>query len=355
MKGGVLIRKIEDNNIRLESLISSIMPVDAFDVEQDINGQIERYSKWPITNWWCKPKALLAARFNFLNTIKIYKALQTIKDIKRIIVYDWNYWIDGGNLQNLHNFMKYYPEVKIMHSHFDFDHTKSISKTITLAYPSFLIINIYNATPVKWDSPEVKIEGNVIEIITINNESWILFEIGKLSSRKFIIQDDSKSFTNVLNDQTLTKRIEDIRNKDKNAFWLLFKLNNIIKFEATTVDSISTLSKSKMLRSIQINVKFGEFELNELIQHFYSIPRHLHLGFRISFKNSYPSEEDEIWRFILKIKNIELQSQRSTVLKVIEKIGESNIDDLNESSFKILIGSLELEVTFKDLYSLLKD
>ena len=354
LKGSVLVRLLENKRIRLETFISPVIPIDYLN-DQDVVSKIERYSQWPMKNWWCKPKFLLTRDFDTWNTYLMYKILKAIKDIREIIVIDPLYWSYKSNLNNLHNLMRFNPYVKITHLEIDMGNPESKSKTITLASPSFLVISNYNATPVKWDSPEVKIEGGAIKLITRNNQSWILFELWRLSSRKLTIHNDTKNFTNVLNDQTFIKLIEDIWCEGGKKCWLLFKLNDVLKYETTTIDSISTLSKSKMLRSIQINVKFGEFELNELIQHFYSIPRHLHLGFRISFENSYPNEEDEIWKFILKIKNIELQSQRSKVFKVIEKIGESNIDDLNESLFKVLIDSEEQEVTFKDLYRLLKD
>ena len=353
-KGSVLVRQLENKTIRLESLISPTITIDYLN-NLDMISIIERYSQWPIKNWWCKPKVLLTRDLDTSNIYYMYKFLRAFKDIREIIVYDWDYWVYESNLLNLYCLMKYYPDVKITHLEIDMGNPESKLNTITLASPSFLVISNYIMIPVKWDSRKIKIEGGAIKLITRNNQNWILFELWRLSSKKLSIQDDSKSFTNVLNDQTFLDRIEDIWCEGGEKFWLLFKLNNVIKFETTTVDSISTISKSKMLRSIQINVKFGEFELNELIQHFYSIPRHLHLGFRISFENFYPNEEDEIWKFILKIKNIELQSQRSKVFKVIEKIGESNIDDLNESSFKVLIDSEEQEVTFKDLYKLLKD
>ena len=353
-KGSVFVRQLENKTIRLETFISPFIQIDYLN-DQDVVDKIERYSQWPIKNWCCKPKILFIQDFDIWNAFYMYKMLKTFKDIREIIVLDRKYWTYEYRLNYLHRLTKSNPDVKITHLEIDLRNPESKLNTITLASPSFLVISNYIMIPVKWDSRKIKIEGGAIKLITRNNQNWILFELWRLSSRKLTIQDDSKSFTNVLNDQTFLDRIKDIVLISRNKYWLLFKLNDVIKYETTTVDSISTLSKSKMLRSIQINVKFGEFELNELIQHFYSIPRHLHLGFRISFEISYPNEEDEIWKFILKIKNIELQSQRSKVFKVIEKIGESNIDDLNESSFKILIDSEKQEVKFKDLYKLLKD
>ena len=306
-EGAVFVSIIQEGVYKFYPMHSTVMPIDFWYTEERINSQIERYTQCPIRFCWCKPRTLLTGSFSDENSINIRKTFSAIEELKEVVISDQEYWTEYRSLNNLQNFMKAFPDVKIKHSQIDFDTDKEISNYISLRSSNFFLITRDGVTPVKWDFNKIMIECNVLECIIIDDEAWILVDLWSFFSKKLVFQYDTIDCDEIVKCEYIEDCIEYLNTKLENEYCMLFNLNDIALIESYTIDWMTTLSESKILKSIEVILYFGEFEIDEATEYLLSVPNNVDLIFMISFENSFPSANDKIWRFIFENKGISIK------------------------------------------------
>ena len=353
-KGAVAIKRLENNDIEVQSIISPLMPILLFESEQQLNDLIKRYWDCRIHNWWWLPESILISSFNITYFYLIDALWNVINKIKEIKVFYEDYWANKNDLEYMQKLLKNNEHIKVDHTEVYLEPETDLSRddTLKLKAWSLIIINKKIVTPISFKRIEIKLGGSVIDFTEINKKEWIMLEIKSIYAKKFVYQYDSFLFKSITEECT-----KDVFNKLKSkedSIWMLAKLEDIKSVELKSITHISTLWKYDNIKEIVIALKVGEFDYEELKEWLSSIPNHIIYTLRLSFNESVPDESEAIWKHIFEYKNLMLEWMDGSPITIIEIVDGFNQKNLNKNIFRTLIKDSEQIIDFKSLMGFLK-
>ena len=218
---------------------------------------------------------------------------------------------------------------------------------------SILITDKY-ISPVKFSFAKIILEGTIKGFLTINNIQYIAFELSTLKSQNINFSEDQRKKDLRYNNQFKRLQKSCIL---PNQMYVIFQTKSLKDIDVVFHFGIEILAKLNT-PSIQINISWEKFDLNQLWNYLWHIPKHNNLmmyDYNLLDLSTFSNQVVDLWILILEFKSSSMKCKEGKVIKIIEALEKINKQDITKNYFRILVNNYEEIVSYRVLNILLCD
>ena len=181
----VLTFKRFNSYIELTKMKSSSMIVGGFDMNQDIEKQIENKLKWDIQKCCCNPNILVVPSINknILNSLS--RVMEWIDKIEQVKVSKASYNEILMDVDELSKFLQAYQSTKICFPKLGLCGLPYWTTRIRPKIKEAILCKNNIAIPLIFDTQDCEIRANIIEIRTLGYNEFIALEISSFGNKNF--------------------------------------------------------------------------------------------------------------------------------------------------------------------------